>query len=47
MHRRIPNRSDVWSELLTLGHVAKAKALGVGLSIGMVLLDQIVPGSGA
>lgn len=30
-----------------LGHVAKAQALGVGLNIGMVLLDQIVPGSGA
>jgi predicted Zn-dependent protease len=30
-----------------LGHVAKAQALGVGLNIGMVILDQIVPGSGA
>ena len=30
-----------------LGHVAKAQALGVGLSIGMVLLDQFIPGSGA
>ena len=29
-----------------LGHVAKAKTLGVGLNIGMILLDQIVPGSG-
>ena len=28
-----------------LGHVAKAQALGTGLSIGMVLLDQIIPGS--
>jgi len=30
-----------------LGHVAKAQALGAGLNIGMVILDQIVPGSGA
>ena len=30
-----------------LRHVAKAQALGTGLSIGMVILDQIVPGSGA
>jgi Zn-dependent protease with chaperone function len=30
-----------------LGHVAKAQALGTGLSIGMVILDQIIPGSGA
>jgi len=30
-----------------LGHAAKAQTLGAGLSIGMVLLDQIVPGSGA
>ena len=30
-----------------LGHVAKAQALGAGLSIGMIILDQIVPGSGA
>jgi predicted Zn-dependent protease len=30
-----------------LGHVAKAQALGVGLNIGMIILDQIVPGSGA
>src|SRR5262249_23940489 len=29
-----------------LGHVAKAKALATGLGIGMVLLDQIIPGSG-
>ena len=29
-----------------LGHVAKAQALGTGLTIGMILLDQIVPGSG-
>jgi Zn-dependent protease with chaperone function len=29
-----------------LGHVAKAQALGTGLSIGMVLLDQIFPGTG-
>ena len=28
-----------------LGHVAKAKALGAGLNIGMVILDQIIPGS--
>jgi predicted Zn-dependent protease len=27
--------------------VAKAQALGTGLSIGMVILDQIVPGSGS
>jgi len=30
-----------------LRHVAKAKTLGTGLSIGAVLLDQIIPGSGA
>jgi Zn-dependent protease with chaperone function len=30
-----------------LRHVAKAQALGTGLNIGMVLLDQIVPGSGS
>lgn len=30
-----------------LRHVAKAQALGTGLNIGMVILDQIVPGSGA
>ena len=29
-----------------LGHVAKAQRLGAGLQIGMVLLDQIFPGSG-
>lgn len=29
-----------------LGHVAKAQALGTGLNIGMVILDQIIPGSG-
>ena len=30
-----------------LGHVAKAQTLGTGLNIGMVLLDQVFPGSGA
>jgi Zn-dependent protease with chaperone function len=30
-----------------LDHVAKAQTLGAGLSIGMIILDQIVPGSGA
>lgn len=30
-----------------LGHVAKAQALGAGLNIGMIILDQIIPGSGA
>src|SRR5438552_9634130 len=30
-----------------LGHVAKAQRLGTGLTIGMVLLDQIIPGSRA
>jgi Zn-dependent protease with chaperone function len=30
-----------------LGHVAKAQAIGTGLNIGMILLDQILPGSGA
>jgi Zn-dependent protease with chaperone function len=30
-----------------LGHVAKAQRLGTGLTIGMVLLDQILPGSRA
>jgi predicted Zn-dependent protease len=29
-----------------LGHVAKAQTLGAGLAIGMVILDQIFPGSG-
>ena len=28
-----------------LGHVAKTQALGTGLNIGMVLLDQILPGT--
>jgi Zn-dependent protease with chaperone function len=30
-----------------LGHVAKAQALGTGLNIGMIVLDQLIPGSGA
>jgi putative metalloprotease len=30
-----------------LGHVAKTQAVGTGLNIGMILLDQIIPGSGA
>ena len=30
-----------------LGHVAKTQALGTGLNIGMFILDQIIPGSGA
>lgn len=30
-----------------LGHVAKAQALGVGVNIGMVILDQLIRGSGA
>lgn len=30
-----------------LSHVAKAQALGTGLNIGMIILDQIFPGSGA
>jgi putative metalloprotease len=30
-----------------LGHVAKAQRLGAGLQLGVVLLDQILPGSGA
>ena len=30
-----------------LGHVAKTRAVGTGLNIGMILLDQIIPGSGA
>ncbi len=29
-----------------LGHVAKLKTLGAGLNIGMVILNQIIPGSG-
>ena len=29
-----------------LGHVAKAQALGAGLNIGMIILDQVFPGSG-
>jgi predicted Zn-dependent protease len=30
-----------------LGHVAKAQTLSTGLNIGMILLDQFFPGSGA
>lgn len=30
-----------------LGHVARAQVLGVGLSIGVVLLEQLIPGSSA
>ena len=30
-----------------LGHVAKAQRLGAGLKLGVILLDQIVPGSSA
>jgi Zn-dependent protease with chaperone function len=30
-----------------LGHVAKAQALGTGVNIFTVILDQIIPGSGA
>jgi putative metalloprotease len=30
-----------------LGHVAKTQALGAGLTIGTIILDQIIPGSGA
>jgi putative metalloprotease len=30
-----------------LHHVAKAQTLGAGLNIGAVILDQIIPGSGA
>jgi Zn-dependent protease with chaperone function len=30
-----------------LGHVAKAQTLGAGLNIGVIILDQIFPGSGA
>jgi metalloprotease len=30
-----------------LNHVAKAQALGAGLNIGAIILDQIIPGSGA
>jgi len=30
-----------------LGHVAKQQALGAGLSIATILLDQLIPGSGA
>jgi predicted Zn-dependent protease len=30
-----------------LGHVTKLQTLGAGLNIGMVILDQIIPGSGA
>jgi predicted Zn-dependent protease len=29
-----------------LGHVAKAQVLGVGLGVGMIILDQVFPGSG-
>jgi predicted Zn-dependent protease len=29
-----------------LGHVAKAQTLGAGLGIGVIILDQIFPGSG-
>jgi Zn-dependent protease with chaperone function len=30
-----------------LGHVAKAQVLGTGLNLGIVILDQLFPGSGA
>lgn len=30
-----------------LNHVARAQAVGAGLNIGIVILDQILPGSGA
>jgi predicted Zn-dependent protease len=30
-----------------LGHVAKVQGLGTGLSLGIILLDQLVPGSSA
>src|SRR5262245_12244646 len=30
-----------------LGHDAKAQTLGAGLNIGMIILDQILPGSGS
>jgi Zn-dependent protease with chaperone function len=30
-----------------LNHVAKAQTVGAGLNIGMIILDQIFPGSGA
>jgi len=30
-----------------LGHAARAQALGLGLRLGMILLDRVVPGSGA
>jgi len=30
-----------------LNHVAKAQRLGAGLSVGMVLLDQLIPGTSA
>jgi predicted Zn-dependent protease len=32
---------------IDLGHVAKAQGLGAGLGIGIVILDQIFPGSRA
>jgi Zn-dependent protease with chaperone function len=28
-----------------LGHVAKAQTLGIGMNIGIIILDQIIPGS--
>jgi len=30
-----------------LGHVARAQVLGVGLNLGVIILDQIIPGSSA
>ncbi|SRR5713226_2246529 len=30
-----------------LGHVARAQVLGTGLNLGMILLEQIIPGSSA
>jgi predicted Zn-dependent protease len=30
-----------------LGHVAKAQALGAGVGIGVIVLDQLFPGSGS
>ena len=30
-----------------LGHVAKAQGLGIGLNLGVILLEQLIPGSSA
>ena len=35
------------SPMTDLGHVARAQVLGAGLNLGVIILDQIIPGSSA